>query len=369
MIRKESVDETTPQEKRESKSGLPYHLKTGIEKLSAYSMDDVRVHYNSVKPAQLQAYAYTHGTEIHVASGQEKYLPHEAWHVVQQKQKRVNPTFQMKGNVSINDSAELEREADVMGAKAMQLNTNHSGAFSDKHKEQVYHTPQAEASKQIQKTSPGDLNVVQLARWQLVSQDTWTGIDPQNLGSSKTHPSGTHPIGSIIEDTSGVVINPTSPNGHNLPSGSYGDWRKVARSDEQVDHFPPNASYKGTQYANVPYSHRPAFPIRNREGHRPAEGEEYGYGGHVSTTNSTFVQKGYTPDLNKMMKTGDFFGAMKQELIDKSNVALYQYGDRSVFNELLKPAIKLSYEYGWITQYGYFYLLSMLERFKETPNG
>jgi len=50
------------------------------------------VHYNSDKPAQLQAHAYAQGTDIHLASGQEKHLPHEAWHVVQQKQGRVKPT-------------------------------------------------------------------------------------------------------------------------------------------------------------------------------------------------------------------------------------------------------------------------------------
>ena len=53
------------------------------------SMDAVRVHYNSTKPAQLNAHAYTQGTDIHVASGQERHLPHEGWHVVQQMQGRV----------------------------------------------------------------------------------------------------------------------------------------------------------------------------------------------------------------------------------------------------------------------------------------
>ena len=45
-------------------------------------MDDVNVHYNSNKPAQLQAHAYAQGTDIHLGPGQEKHLPHEAWHVV-----------------------------------------------------------------------------------------------------------------------------------------------------------------------------------------------------------------------------------------------------------------------------------------------
>jgi len=101
-------------------TGLPNNLKSGIENLSGYSMDDVTVHYNSDKPAQLQAHAYAQGTDIHIASGQEKHLPHEAWHVVQQKQGRVKPTLQMKGKVNINDDKGLEKEADIMGAKALQ---------------------------------------------------------------------------------------------------------------------------------------------------------------------------------------------------------------------------------------------------------
>lgn len=105
-------------QRRANKTGLPDGLKAGVENLSGYSMDDVRVHYNSSQPAQLQAYAYAQGTDIHIAPGQEKHLPHEAWHVVQQKQGRVKPTIQRKGKLNVNDSPGLEREADVMGGKA-----------------------------------------------------------------------------------------------------------------------------------------------------------------------------------------------------------------------------------------------------------
>ena len=90
-------------QKKANNTGLPDALKSGIENLSGYAMDDVKVHYNSDKPAQLQAHAYAQGTDIHLAPGQEKHLPHEAWHVVQQKQGRVKPTMQMKGKVSVND--------------------------------------------------------------------------------------------------------------------------------------------------------------------------------------------------------------------------------------------------------------------------
>jgi hypothetical protein len=107
-------------------TGLPDNLKSGIENLSGMSMDNVKVHYNSAKPAQLNALAYAQGTDIHVASGQEQHLPHEAWHVVQQAQGRVKPTMQMKGGVPVNDDVGLEKEADVMGAKAMQLKKGNS---------------------------------------------------------------------------------------------------------------------------------------------------------------------------------------------------------------------------------------------------
>jgi len=113
--------EEEPLQKKENNTGLPDNLKSGVENLSGYTMDDVNVHYNSSQPAEMQAHAYAQGTDIHVAPGQEQHLPHEAWHVVQQKQGRVKPTMQMKGKVNINDDAGLETEADVMGAKSLQM--------------------------------------------------------------------------------------------------------------------------------------------------------------------------------------------------------------------------------------------------------
>ncbi|MDP5199816.1 DUF4157 domain-containing protein [Flavobacterium sp. DG2-3] len=111
----------TPVQRKANSTGLPDNLKSGIENLSGHSMDDVKVHYNSDKPQQINAHAYAQGTDIHIASGQEKHLAHEAWHVIQQKQGRVKPTMQMKGKVNVNDDKGLEKEADVMGAKALQM--------------------------------------------------------------------------------------------------------------------------------------------------------------------------------------------------------------------------------------------------------
>lgn len=98
-------------------TGLPDNLKSGMENMTGVDLSDTKVHYNSSKPAQLKAHAYAQGTDIHIASGQEKHLGHELAHVVQQKQGRVQPTTQMKG-IGVNDDSGLEKEADDWGAKA-----------------------------------------------------------------------------------------------------------------------------------------------------------------------------------------------------------------------------------------------------------
>ena len=102
---------------KENKTGLPDNIKDGVESLSGQSLEDVRVHYNSSKPAQLKAHAYAEGNQIHIASGQEKHVAHEAWHVIQQKENRVASTREINGH-QINDDPSLEKEADVMGTKA-----------------------------------------------------------------------------------------------------------------------------------------------------------------------------------------------------------------------------------------------------------
>lgn len=102
-----------------NRTGMPDGLKSGLERLSGFDLSPVRVYYNSPKPARVGALAYAQGTNIHLGPGQERHLSHEGWHVVQQLQGRVATTVQQKG-VRLNDNDGLEREADVMGATALQ---------------------------------------------------------------------------------------------------------------------------------------------------------------------------------------------------------------------------------------------------------
>lgn len=148
--------------------------------------------------------------------------------------------------------------------------------------------------------------------------------------------------------------------------GSYDWWRANYESDEryiavckvltgrgidcsetEVDHFPPNKSYEGTSYEHVTYGQRPAFPLPKYL-HRYHKGGG-GMGGHVSTTGTTFVAQAWTPQLGAKMEAGNFYGAMKQDIIDKQNVALGASGDRNLFNAILQPAVLLAHNGGLIT--------------------
>lgn len=123
------------------RSGLPAQLKAGIERLSGMPMDDVHVHYNSTQPAQLNALAYASGRDIHLAPGQERHLPHEAWHVVQQRAGRTGGA-PASGLTVVQDEA-LEAEADRMGDVA----AAHGGPLQAKAADPVTHAAAPSAAR------------------------------------------------------------------------------------------------------------------------------------------------------------------------------------------------------------------------------
>ncbi|MCR2807076.1 eCIS core domain-containing protein [Paenibacillus soyae] len=182
---------------RPGTNGLPDTLRTGVEQLSGMDLNDVKVHYNSDKPKALNALAYAQGNEIHLGPGQEKHLPHEAWHVVQQRQGRVKPTVQLKAaaiqeeelereteeepvqlkaaaiqeeeeleqesdgivqlKAMINDDEGLEREADEMGSRALQLGEGASDDISSVQPERIGSATKADAAVQ-RRVKPYDTN-------------------------------------------------------------------------------------------------------------------------------------------------------------------------------------------------------------------
>jgi hypothetical protein len=106
-------------------SALPDKVQKKMENAFGSDFSDVKIHSNSSKASQLKAQAFTQGNNIHFAPGKynpesqsgQTLLGHELTHVEQQRAGKVKPTTQAKG-FTINDDANLEKEADQKGAMA-----------------------------------------------------------------------------------------------------------------------------------------------------------------------------------------------------------------------------------------------------------
>jgi hypothetical protein len=182
LMRDLQSSDNARQQDQEKRTGLPDKLKAGIEAISGIDLDDVKVHHNSSKPSEIKALAYTKGTEIYVGPGQAKYLPHEAWHVVQQKQGRVQPKIHMKGGVTVNDDQELEHEADVMGAKALAPEAQFCGSKEDGVQAEVKNAGTIQLARRRRHSKPPSLPGRQKRLKQRQEEDLLNNLN--NLGPS-----------------------------------------------------------------------------------------------------------------------------------------------------------------------------------------
>ncbi len=176
--------------------------------------------------------------------------------------------------------------------------------------------------------------------------------------------------------------------GGNFPQGSYGWWRANYATDTEyqrvcsvlksygwdvsrteIDHFPPDSTYSGP-FSHVEYAMKPAFPLIVPL-HQPSSGHSYS-GGYATSSKSSNLAKEYRSILSSDMQAGDFFAAMRQDLIDKMNLALHattsnkggMASQRGLFNALLRPAVMLAWQQGWITQRQCEELLGLLYSFQ-----
>jgi len=214
----------------ENRTGMPSRLKAGLETLSGIDLSSVRVHRNSEKPSQVDALAYTQGQNIYVGPGQEKYLPHEGWHTVQQMQGRVQPTIQAKG-VSINDEVGLEQEADMMGMKALQISHGPIPLRST--------DPQSNSAVQLQNGEDDDRAFVQ-------PEISYAMDDEQSLVVDRTNTFwGSVP--NSMDDSYFKTLGPPFFNEPRMTRGigsagvnmSFQDWRDTVYLNDQF--LPPAA--------------------------------------------------------------------------------------------------------------------------------
>jgi hypothetical protein len=209
---------------KKNTTGLPDTLKAGVESLSGISMNDVNVHYNSSKPAEVQALTYTQGTEIHVGPGQERHIAHEAWHVVQQKLGRVKPTLQVKG-IAINDNAELEREADRMGTHVAQEPGD------------LNHRPDLLTASQ---TRPTTLTPIQ-RKLTFEGQKQFTGIGHLKASLKEKHLDHHDEIDRLVDEAesqTGRLIPAVYTFHYIIRIGEAKGWERVVPSSSSSSHGP-----------------------------------------------------------------------------------------------------------------------------------
>lgn len=217
--------------KDDKRSGLPDSLIAAIKGISGVSLDDVRVNYNSPEPARFEAHAFARGTDIHVAPGRESDLPHEAWHVVQQKQGRVRPSAQMHGR-QINEDARLEDEADRQGANAIQDKKINLGTFAQsprhgspvmqlngKKKKGKYASkkdaPSREAAREAKyaSTTAGGTTIFNNAEGRLPKAGKGQQYIETDVGAGR-HDRGRRRIVSLTEEKSGRVLKQYNTDDH-----------------------------------------------------------------------------------------------------------------------------------------------------------
>ncbi len=109
-------------------TGIPTQMKLDFEQRSGLSFDDVRVHYSSERPAQLQAFAYTQGTQVYLGPGQERCLSHELGHIIQQKRGNVPVTHRING-FPVNADPLLEAQADAFAFGSASLHSQPVSGF------------------------------------------------------------------------------------------------------------------------------------------------------------------------------------------------------------------------------------------------
>lgn len=81
--------------------------------MRAVDLADVAVHADSPLPARHDADAFAAGGDIHLGPDGADLLAHELWHVVQQRQGRVEPTGWAAG-IAVNADPALEHEAEAV---------------------------------------------------------------------------------------------------------------------------------------------------------------------------------------------------------------------------------------------------------------
>lgn len=101
-----------------NKTGIPNKMKNQFEAYSGKPFDSVQAHYNSDKPKQMQALAYTQADHDYAASGQVRYPGHELGYIAQQRKGQVHATDLREGQG--NPGKEVVQRRVIIGGQIYQ---------------------------------------------------------------------------------------------------------------------------------------------------------------------------------------------------------------------------------------------------------
>ena len=93
----------------EKLAGLPSDLKSEAQRKSGCDLSNVKVYYNSMRPAHYQAAGIAQKDTIYLAPFHDNKLKHEVAHIIQQKQ-NIIPDSNASGSVVSNQRLEQEAE-------------------------------------------------------------------------------------------------------------------------------------------------------------------------------------------------------------------------------------------------------------------
>ncbi|OJJ14918.1 hypothetical protein BKI52_40910 [marine bacterium AO1-C] len=244
------------QRKSAGSQGLPAQMRTNMESMGGVDLSDVKVHRNSSKPAEIdtkansevfqakqapvqqKTEAFAQGSDIHLAPGMDKHLAHEAWHVVQQKQGRVQPTTS-SGGVAINDSPQLEKEADDMGAKAMQMKA----------------TPESPAQMKstAPQSNPVQQKVTQFKRHSLEGKGEITNWNPMGTDDSFFEVNTNAEISPSYKSKFNRTLNHATDN--KIDNKSMGDEGKIILTSQVTSLIDQNLGWyeedKGSEFVST----------------------------------------------------------------------------------------------------------------------
>jgi hypothetical protein len=238
-------------------TGIPSGLQAVVEARSGMDLSAVQVHRNSGKPQQQGALAYAQGNDIHLGPGQDQHLPHELWHVVQQRQGRVKPTIQTKTGLSINDDPALETEADAVAGEIKGTKANPSELTARKTANAVASPHHACDPLQLKLTDYDDFK----------SKGTGIDWDPHRTQSVKTEKTTggriARGLGVFVKDAGAIEVD-WGGKQHAVVDSATGEpallqWRLDPLAQPGVEAKPTNrtrtlaATAKGKKKKTYPY--------------------------------------------------------------------------------------------------------------------